>query len=75
VSEQPAEPPCRYDKPVSASASQFIKYHEKTPHDGRIYSFMDTWMLPLACAGMGLLVFLASLISLLRGLILIFAPT
>jgi len=42
-----------------------IRYHPKTPQDGRMYSFMDTWLLPLAFAGMGLLVFLIIPLTLL----------
>lgn len=60
----------------SGSSSSFyegkivqVRYHAKTPHDGRIYSFMDTWMLPLAITGMGLIVFLIMPLTLLiRGI-------
>ncbi len=60
----------------SVSSSDFyegkevqVRYHAKTPQDGRIASFMDTWMFPLVFAGMGLLVVILGLISTLRGII------
>jgi hypothetical protein len=42
-----------------------VRYHPKTPQDGRMFSFMDSLMLPLVFAGMGLLVFLILPLTLL----------
>ncbi len=60
----------------SVSSSSFyqgqvvqVRYHPKTPYDGRIDSFMSTWFIPLMCGGMGLLVLLLSPLILLRGLL------
>lgn len=46
-----------------------VKYHPKTPQDGRIDSFSDTWMIPLLCIGSGLIVFLIIPLTLLSRLI------
>jgi hypothetical protein len=46
-----------------------VRYHPKTPQDGRMFSLMGTWLLPLACAGMGLLVFLIIPLTLLSRMI------
>lgn len=54
----------------SESASSFhqgdkvsVKYHAKTPQDGRIYSFVATWMIPLLCGVLGLIAFFLGLIG------------
>jgi hypothetical protein len=42
-----------------------VRYHPETPQDGRMFSLLGTWLLPLICAGMGLLVFLILPLTLL----------
>lgn len=55
----------------SVSASSFhagdsvsVRYHPKTPQDGRIDSFMATWMIPLISGVLGLLAFFLGLVGL-----------
>ena len=46
-----------------------VRYHAATPQDGRIDSFLETWLLPIVCIGMGLIAFLLGSLALLRGII------
>ncbi len=46
-----------------------VRYHPETPQDGRMLSLWGTWLLPLVCAGMGLLVFLILPLTLLSKMI------
>lgn len=46
-----------------------VRYHPQTPNDGRIDSFLSTWLIPLIACGVGLLVLLMSPFILLRAII------
>ncbi len=46
-----------------------VRYHPATPQDGRIDNFLITWLLPLILIGVGLLLFLIAVLTLLRGIV------
>ena len=46
-----------------------VRYHPATPQDGRIDSLLDTWLFPLIFIGVGLLLLLIAVLTLLRGIV------
>jgi hypothetical protein len=45
-----------------------VRYHPNTPHDGRIYSFMDSWIAPLVFTAIGLIMLFSIPFMILRGI-------